>query len=239
MARVIDAGPTGKIGNLIFYNMYGKKYVRTMPSRVKQTKATKARATEFGKASTIGAMIRSGLNPVIPDASDRKMQIRLVGVVFQWLNRLTDIKSIPGFQPSDLSMFSFKEKGQSVRGRWKINLNVGNPSPGLVEISIPAFTPMKAFEAPPKSVSVVCKIATVSIDVKSGMMLGKSNTEMHFILDGESIAAQKISQPLPTPQSCLIVTGMRLVFMNSKFANADPNSNKAYMPAEIVEAIYV
>jgi len=239
MARVIDSGPTGKIGNLIFYNMYGKKFVRTMPSRVKQTKATKARANEFGKASTIGALIRSGLNPVIPDASDRKMQIRLVGVVFQWLNRLSDVKSIPGVQPDDLSIFSFREKGQTVRGRWKVNLDVGNPSPGLVEISIPAFTPMKVFEAPPKSVSVICKIATVTIDVKSGSMLGKSNTELHFILDDESVAAQKISQQLPTPKGCLIVTGMRLVFMNSKFANADPNSNKAYMPAEIVEAIYL
>ena len=239
MARVIDSGPTGKIGNLIFYNMYGKKFVRTMPSRVKQTKATKARATEFGKASTIGAGIRSGLNPVIPDASDRKMQIRLVSVVFQWLNQLSDVKSISEVQPGHLSIFSFREKGETIRGRWKVNINVGNPSPGLVEISVPAFTPMKSFEAPPKSVSVVGKIATVSIDVKSGMMLGKSNTEMHFILDNESIAAQKISQELPTPKGCLIVTGMRLVFMNSKFANADPNTNKAYMPAEIVEAKYL
>ncbi len=239
MARLTDPGPTGKIGNLIFYSMYGKKYVRSMPKHVKQTQATKARSNEFGKASTIGALIRSGLNPVIPEASDRKMQIRLVGVVFQWLNQLVDSKSNSGVQPGDLSMFSFTEKGQSVRGRWKISFNVDNPTAGLVEINIPAFTPVKDFISPPKSVSVVCKIASVTIDVKSGRMLGKSNTELIFNLDSESVAAQKIPQQLPTPEGCLIVTGMRLVFMNSKFANADPNSNKAYMPSEIVDAMYL
>jgi hypothetical protein len=162
-----------------------------------------------------------------------------VGVVFQWLNQLADSKSISDVQPWVLSQFSFREKGQSVRGRWKVSLSVGNTSLGFVEINIPAFTPTKDFEAPAKSVSVICKIATVTIDVKSGMILGKSNIELHFILDSESVAAQKIPQQLPTPEGCLIVTGMRLVFMNSKFANAEPNTNKAYMPAEIVEAKYL
>lgn len=76
MARLADPGPTGKIDNLIFYSMYGKKYVRSMPRHVKQTNATKARSNEFAKASTIGASIRSGLNPVIPEASDRKKKFK-------------------------------------------------------------------------------------------------------------------------------------------------------------------
>jgi hypothetical protein len=239
MARVIDPGPTGRIGNLIFYSMYGKKYVRTMPGRVRQTKATKAKSTEFGRASTIGASIRRGLSPVIPDYADQKMQRRLVSVVFQWLNRLGEVKSIPGFQPRDLSDFSFLEKGSSIRGRWKVGVQISQPSTGLMQVRIPAFIPNKAFEAPINSVSVKCKIAMAAIDVKSGTLLGKSFNEIHFDLDSKSVAAQTLPVNLPTPKGSLIVTGMKLDYLKSNNDYIQPNTNKAYMPSEIVDAIYL
>jgi hypothetical protein len=95
------------------------------------------------------------------------MQIRLVSGIFQWLNRLADVKFIPGFQSKNLSGFSFMENGRSFH------------------------------------------------------------------------ATQTISHSLPTPKESLILTGMRLVFMGSKYVNTEPNKNKAYMPAEIVEAMYL
>ena len=122
MAIVTDPGFTGRIGNLIYYNRDGKKYVRTIPDSVRQTKATKKKATEFGRSSTIGASIRRGLSPVIPNSRDQKMQTRLVSVVFQWLNQLEKVKSVSGFQPLDLGSFSFMENGISVHRRWKVNI---------------------------------------------------------------------------------------------------------------------
>jgi len=85
MAKAPDLGFTGRVGNLIFYNVNGNKYVRTMPSKVRQTKATKAKASEFGKASTLGSLIRSQMLPIVANPKDLKMQTRLVSAVYQWL----------------------------------------------------------------------------------------------------------------------------------------------------------
>ena len=58
--------------------MGDKYYSRSAPRKYTQTKATKARAKVFGKASGIGAQIREGLSSVIPNSSDRKMHGLLV-----------------------------------------------------------------------------------------------------------------------------------------------------------------
>ena len=144
---MMDPGPTGKVGNLIFYSMYGKKYVRAMPENVKQSKATKTRSTEFGRASTIGGSIRKALSPVIVDHKDQKMQTRLVSVIYQWLNRMGTVKSTSGLLPPDLYSFPFSEKGSSLRTRWKVGLQISQPSAGRMQIKIPAFTPKKSLRS--------------------------------------------------------------------------------------------
>ncbi len=210
-----------------------------MPEKVKQSKATKARSGEFGRASSIGASIRRGLSQVISDTKDQKMQTRLVSVVYQWINRLEKVKSVSGSQPLDLANFSFMEKGSSLRSRWKVNLQINHPSAGLLQVKIPGFTTNKAFEAPVNSVSVICKVAMAAIDVKSGTLLGKSYNEIHFDLDSKPVAAQTLAANLPTPKGSLIVTGMKLDYIKSINDHQQPNTNKAFMPSEIVDAIYL
>ncbi len=63
-----------------------------MLKHVKQTQATKARLNEFGKSSTIGALIRSGPNWLFRFARSQNAN-SAGGVVFQWLNQLVDSKS--------------------------------------------------------------------------------------------------------------------------------------------------
>ena len=108
-----DVGFSGRIANLIYYKMYGKTYVRSAPSKVKQTKATKAKATIFGRASVLGKVIRGQLRSVIPFPSDHKMQIRLVSAIIQWLNAMRG-KTV---DMSFMNEFDFIEKFRSVRNR--------------------------------------------------------------------------------------------------------------------------
>src|SRR5579864_786088 len=86
-----QSGITGRIGNTIYYKMGEKYYMRAAPRKYKQTSATKARATEFGKASGIGRIIRENLSAVIFNPDDRNMQTRLVGKIFSWMQ----IKQMP------------------------------------------------------------------------------------------------------------------------------------------------
>jgi hypothetical protein len=232
---IADVGFSGRIANLIYYKMRGKTYVRVAPSRVRQTKATKAKATVFGRASGMGKSIREQLFPVIPFPSDHKMQIRLVSAVVQWLN-------MGGAKATDLSIikeFDFIEKYRKVRNRWKASIKISIPSPGLVEIKIPALLPEEAIESPTGAVSVVCRIATGVCDVETGSALGSSSAELIFEYNNTKVDAQTISMKLPTPKGSLIVTGMSLTYKIHKRGYEVDYSVKSFMPAGIVDAKYV
>ena len=231
-------GFVGRIGNQIHYRIGDKFYLRSAPGSVRQTKATKLRAAEFGRASSIGSVIRSQLLGVIPDPADRKMQTRLVGAVFQWLQTVKGQSAEPGHHPSFITGFEFRDKGRSVRARWKAHFQVSNPSSGLLQIKIPAFVPEESFEAPAYTASVVCKIA-VGVCETEGYPIGSSSAELVFAYNGTTVPAQTISMKLPTPKGSLIVTGMSLGYSVSKDRCTRDNTNKAYMPSEIVSAIYV
>ena len=215
MAKVEPMAFTGRIGNTIHYKMGNGYYVRSLPRKFKQTKATKLRAGQFGLASKIGSAIRSQLIPVIPDPSDRKMRGRLVAVIFQWLNAARG-KGADADNPRHIDLFQFEEKQHSLHNRWKVAFQVKNPSPGLVEIKIPEFVPVDSIEAPTGTTSVVCKIAAGVCDAADGVSLGGFTTELVYAFDSKPVAAQTLSLKLPTPKGCLIVTGMALEYRHDK-----------------------
>jgi hypothetical protein len=232
---IADVGFSGRLGNLIYYKMRGKTFVRVAPSKVRQTKATKVKATVFGRASSMGKSIREQLFSVIPFPSDHKMQIRLVSALVQWLNSF-------GGKSSDLSFikeFDFIEKYRTVRKRWKTPLKVSISSPGLVEIKIPAMLPEEAIEFPTGAVAVVCRIAIGVCDVETGIPLASSSTELIFKFNNTKVDAQSISMKLPTLKGSLIVMGMSLTYRIRKVGYEVNYSVKSFMPAGILDAKYV
>ena len=230
-------GITGRIGNIIHYKMDDKFYTRAAPRKFKQTKATKKRASEFGRASTMGCAIRGLLIKSIPNPSDRKMHGRLVGVLFRWLRNFN--KKTPGVTHTDI-IEDFNFTGSStVRGRWAVDLQLKNPSPGLVQLYIPGFLPKELIRAPAGSVSVVCRIAIGTLDVATGMALDKSFTELVYKFDGKPVEEKTISMELPTPKDCLILTGISLTYRSIKNGREFDFSIKKFMPAGIHHVLYV
>ncbi len=69
MASQPPMGLVGRTGDIIHYRMGDKYFTRAAPRKFKQTKATKRRAGEFGRASGLASTIRSILSPVIPKPS--------------------------------------------------------------------------------------------------------------------------------------------------------------------------
>jgi len=230
-------GITGRIGNIIHYRIGDNFYTRKAPRKFRQTKATKLRASEFGQASTIGCSIRGLLLKAIPNPSDRKMHGRLVGVLFRWLRNFN--KKPPGVTHTEIIQdFNFTES-TTVRERWTVDLQLKNPSPGIVQLYIPGFLPKELIRAPAGSVSVVCRIAIGTLDVPTGMALNKSFTELIYNLDGKPVEEQTISIELPTPKNCLILTGISLTYRFKKNGREFDFSNKKFMPAGIHHVLYV
>ena len=239
MGKIIEPGFTGRVGNLIFYNLNGNNYVRTMPDRVKQTKATKARAGVFGHASTLGSVIRRQMVSIIAEPRDNKMQTRLITCLYQWLLQSGNESDSRANQAGSLEGFQFIEQKHSVKGRWKVGLHIPMPAAGLVQIKIPAFVPTEVITAPTNTASVICRIVTSVTDVDGGYAMGSDSTELVFEYNAKPVAAQTISFKLSAPKGSLVLTGISLEYKIAKKDYLASNTNRNYMPSEIVDAKYL
>jgi hypothetical protein len=239
MARVLGNGFSGRIANLIYYQRNGQCFVRSTPARVRQTKATKARSGEFGRASALGKAIRKQLLPIIPNPRDHKMQLRLVATIFKWLQ---SVKSRQTDQINNLrliSRFEFTDQRPGALKRWRVPFNLRIPSPGVVEINIPAFTPEESVQAPAHTVSVTCKIIVAVLETRRGFSPGSSSYEWVMDYNSPKLPAQTISMNLPAAKGSLVVMGLSLAYQVIKNGEVQDNMNKAFMPAGIVDAMYI
>jgi hypothetical protein len=230
-------GYTGRIGNVIHYKLGDKFYSRVAPGKFKQTKATKAKASEFGMASTIGRIIRQNLETVIFNMADNKMQTRLVGEIFQWLQVSRHEPSSNVTKPH-LDRFIFSTESPQLPSRWKANFMVSSPASGQIQITIPSFIPYSSFKAPPRTTNVVCKIATVVIDVEKKKVIGSAQNEISYTMDKNIVDAYNIIQEVSMPKGGLLVTGMCLEFSISQRQKMVPTKDKLYQPSQIIYADY-
>lgn len=236
MPSQINVQITGRIQNVVFYKRGDKYYARSVSGKVKQTKATKKRATEFGKASSMGKCLRQQLLSVIPFSADNKMQTRLVSALFQWLRSGYD-----PVQPCDdvpfVNNFQFTE-GYAITERWMIPLQITNPGPGILELKIPAFVPVKAISAPAGTVSVKCNIAVAGCNVESKVATGGFSTSTLYDYNEAEVPAQTVSLPAPTPAGSLVATAISLEYNFVKNGHPEKTKNKAFMPSGVVSAMY-
>jgi hypothetical protein len=230
-------GYTGRIGNVIHYKLGDKFYTRSAPRKYKQTKGTKAKASEFGMASTIGKVIRQNLETVIFDTSDNKMQTGLVREIFVWLQFARKEPASPTTQPR-LEDFNFSTGCPVLSSRWNTKFKITNPLPGQLQIAIPSFIPKSSFKAPRRTTTVVCKIASVVIDVEKKEEIGTAQNEIRYSMDNNKVAAENINQNLLMPKGSLVVTGMCLEFSTTKRLTSTPTKDKLYQPSQIVYAVY-
>ena len=238
MPSQINLQITGRIGNMVFYKLGDKYYSRSVPSKVKQTKATKKRATEFGKASRAGKTLRQQLWPVIPFPHDNQMQTRLVSAIFRWLKSSTGNTLQPCNDVPYVSNYQFTE-GYTVNERWKVALQVNHSSGGMIEVTIPAFNPAAAISAPANTVSVTCRISAAGCNINNGAATGSCNTSLNFDYNDKEVPAQIVSLPLEMPAGSLVITAISLEYKYIKNGHLQKTANKAFMPAGIVSAMYL
>lgn len=230
-------GYTGRIGNVIHYKMGDKYYTRSAPRKYKQTKATRAKSSEFGMASTIGRVIRENMETVIFNKSDRKMQTRLVGQIYTWLQVARNEPASSVTKPN-LDRFIFSTDSPVLSARWNAKFEVNSPASGQIQISISSFVPKTSFKAPPRTTTVICRIASVVIDVESKKEIGSAQNEISYTMDNNRVDAQNIMQDLPMPVGSLLVTGMCLEFSISRRLVKVPTKDKLYQPSQIIYAVY-
>jgi hypothetical protein len=232
-----QGGFIGRIGNVIHYKMGDKYYTRAAPKKYKQTKKTKAKSAEFGMASTISKVIRESLQAIIFETDDRKMQTRLVGEIYSWLQYARHQPASNITQPT-FGFFRFSTDSPALSARWRVELKVSRPISGQIQIAIPSFIPKSAFRAPARASSVVCRIASVVIDVEKKKEIGSAQDEISYTLDQKKVAAQKIIQELSMPAGSLLVTGLCLKYFTKRDQIMVPTTDKLYKPSQFIYAVH-
>ncbi|HSZ33037.1 MAG TPA: hypothetical protein VK772_06985 [Puia sp.] len=232
-----QAGYVGRIGNMIHYRVGDKYYSRLAPRKYKQTKATKAKSSEFGMASTIGRLIRQSLDTVIFNPSDNKMQTDLVREIFEWLQVARNQPASNVTQPH-LEGFNFSTENPQMPSRWKAKLEVSSAVSGQLQITIPSFVPKTSFIAPARTTNIVCKIASVVIDIKNKVEIGGATNKISYAMDKNKVDSQVIVQNLPMPKGSLLVTGMCLEFSIPQRQTLLPTKDKLFQPSQIIYAVY-
>jgi hypothetical protein len=227
---------TGKIGNVIFYKRGDNYYARSVPAKVKQTKATKKSATLFGKASAAGKCLRQQLLPCLPFPRDLTMQVRLVSAISAWLRSANDPPQ-PGDPVPFISNFQFTE-GYSIKERWSVALQVTKPEEGKLQLTIPAFVPARSLSAPAGTLTVKCNIAATACNVEKGAIAGGFSTSLHFDFNDKEVPEQIVSMPLATSPKNLVVTAVSLEYFSVKSGYPQKIVKKAFMPAGVVSAMY-
>ncbi|MGN6803059.1 MAG: hypothetical protein ACTHJN_14245 [Ginsengibacter sp.] len=238
MPSKINVQLTGRIQNLVFYKLGDRYCVRTVPSRVKQTKATKARGKQFGIASRAGATLRRQLLNVIPFPSDNNMQTRLVSAIYRYLQLTEKIRPEQTDRLAYIDGFQFTE-GYTILERWKVALSVTRNPEGGLQLNIPVFIPTKNISAPAETVSVICDIAAGGFDRKTGNPTGGFSTSLRYQYNDVEVPEQVITMPIPMPPACVIVTAISFQYQMMKSGHEAQVKKKAFMPSGIVSAMYV
>jgi hypothetical protein len=228
---------SGKVGPVVTYELYGKTICRSRPSPYKQTRATKARSSNFGIASRAGKILRNLIDPVLPFPKDRQMQGRFSGALSKWMAITPLTKLLPESAIPHVKDFQFSERSE-LGSRWKVSLLVTKLAANKLKLSIPAFVPVKVIAAPAHTVSVECNIAAAACRLADGKPGGSFSTRFIIPYNEIEIPVQDIFMSVPAKPGHIVITAISLVYTINKKGDEGRNTNPAFMPAAVVSAMY-
>lgn len=225
----------GVVGKVVLKVVRGKQHVVPKPERgaVKQTVATKAAATVFGKASSLGAGIREIFEINNGSYFDSTVNSRLVSVIRDILTKCenpvtkamkfttTNFKSLTGF---DFNKEALMEKHL----RFKPGVKTKD---GVMQIAFDNLSVASQFKFPAKTFKCVVSLSLAVFNLKEGLLFNQVNTQ-HFKVDKnmKTVPAQTFSFDLPA--GCLCLVRMSLEFFvagkstwkHVTAANANPST---------------
>ena len=219
------------------YRLNGQNVVRSLPSRYKQTPATKAGSLNFGKASRAASMLRSGLKNVLPFPKDYQVQGRLAGVISKWL-RTTPIAELPPEKKIPyLIDFHFNRKSE-LNSLWKGLLQVDLSGQGELLLNIPAFIPANTIYAPSWAQTIECRIGAASCNLSDGSLRGRFSKSIQFPRDKQEVGAQQIPLPVPVATDNIVLIAVSMVYRIIKNGMELENTKPEFRPADVISAMY-
>lgn len=228
MGRQKNIQLSGSVSHLVFYQLNGKSYVRAKPSVVKQTKHTRQRANDFGKAAQIAKAIRLSAAAILPFKPDRNLINQLNKAVYACLcnNGFTNTSAIPF-----ITGFEFNEKSK-LSERCKIKIPEPHIHKDGVTVQLPAFNISQQISLPAYTTEVNIKMVVAGIDLQSLAFCNSGETII--TIDGvkNSIPAREINFPISINKGNLVLLLMAMEYTTDQKTVSD----KRWLPVGIVKA---
>lgn len=238
MGKQKDMKYVGRSGNVIYYELNGGYYIRKAPGKIKQTAATKIRSSNFAIAARANRVLRSLLQPVIPNPKDKKMQNRFGGAIMRWLQLQTPDQLEQADNLPYLGHFQFND-ATSIPERWKVPLTVNKQIGDVLQLHIPAFIPKEKISAPAWTNRIEGTIVAASCNLKNSLSNGNSVQAFSIPYNNTWVPVQNIQLPVPMPVGSLVIVAVSLTYIVSKKRRQVPTDNIAFRPSGIVGAMYV
>jgi hypothetical protein len=205
-----------------------------MPSKVRQTKATKASARLFGMAASMSAALRQGLKSILPDDKGQQLQYRLNTALLQWLRleyskakALSEFSSISGFEFNQNAPLSLRLRVR-VSSDWK--------QKGRLLIHIPALTPTRDIAAPRDTQTVLFKIAAASCKIENpSTRMHSAQAEFEIPYKQAPVEARQIEIPFSLNRGDLAVV---VVALHYRVGSGPITSRSTWLPSAIVASAY-
>ena len=230
MAKHEPILPRGRVGNIILYSWKGISCARTLPSRVKQTKATKQSAKDFGRAVKLSKLLRESLSHALPNYTSREIMYKMNAALLNWLRQQKPIEediSFVGLEFNDKSPFS---------ARFRKQLVVDFDTKGKVIIKVPRLKIPDDIIAPAHTSSIRLNIAIAGcmLNLSQSTDLASATIKMP---SNDSVAAIKEEMKFTCKPGSINVVAVSLHYITKKDGREKEIIDERWTPASIVAAV--
>ena len=229
MAKISKNGNlSGAVGNLVFVNSDHYQYVRSKPTRIKQSQKSKEAASVFGWVSGQDKKYRAALTDAFAMGTDRYYAARHRTRMFKTLSNSTETNkpSLTHGTPEALIGFDFNEAmpwSNSFHGYPQFNLD---PT-GTVECKIPMLLLGDQIKLPKGAISAVLELHTFSTDPdQQTVQLNKIDSLVLNLAPKITVPETVWSFDIPDQNAWLMVIGL-LNFGYPANIQTPPLSNSA------------
>lgn len=235
MARVTDNGISGTVGNLVYYTMNGKRYVRTKPGPRKKRKGQPANPlnTVFGTVSKYGSRMIKQISTAFLFRFDRETYNRLRG----WMrNQYAEHKDDVSWELSVKNSGMCRVNAENdLRDFFREEVLVNDAGNGKINVLIPELNPKRDIRIPLRTMKVNIKLIGVTSPFRNELLTCNFCTEQYsFIYNNETLPAKTIELQTQAGKDDIALVAMALEYEISDSTGNNYNKDQRWLPAAII-----
>ncbi|GGH22310.1 hypothetical protein FAZ19_14155 [Sphingobacterium alkalisoli] len=239
MAYIDNGFLRGQLGDVINRKVGDKNIVQTKATQINQSRWSKAASSDFGRASTAGALIRRLLSSLHQHMHDGKMHNRLMvnlQRVMKCNRQHLGKKNVVAGNPNRLVDFQFNDN--SHLGDYMFFDIATLKDNNILTITVPSFHVRDHIKPPKKCCYTNLRIVTVAINFekKQGYELGNEEIGFEPYYKDVWMPEQTFSYTLDDVDTDMVLVGVNLDFFSSRGSSLTLINDEKLNPASIIAA---